>query len=248
VATARDASKLEGLKAGRDGQLLCLTLDVTSDAQADAAVKAAVKQWGGVDVLVNNAGYGYFATQEEHDLAEVRAMFETNVFGLARMTSKLLPLLRKKGGAVVNLSSIGGRMATPRGGFYQATKWAVEAISESLYFEACSFGVRVIVIEPGAYDTDFSPRSAHSSPRLKDEASPYFPLYEKWTEMGGKIFVPRQDPAEVVEAIVSAVRSGEPFVRLPVGRDATDLVSNREKRTSAEYMKYMHQRAGYGKG
>ncbi len=249
AATARDASKMEGFKAVRDGQLLALPLDVTSGAQVTSAVEAARKKFGHVDVLVNNAGYGYFATQEESDLDEVRRMFETNVLGLARVTSAVLPLLRAQGGGtVVNLSSIGGRMATPRGGFYQATKWGVEAMSEALYFETCSFGIKVVVIEPGAYETDFGPRSAKSSPKLTDPGSPYAELYPKWTEMSGHVFVPRQDPKEVVDAIWNAVKSEEPFVRVPVGRDAVDLVSQREKRTSAEYIQYLHERAGYGVG
>jgi len=247
IATARDPKTLTGWNDPA-GRLLPAKLDVTLEADVAAALAAARTRFGGIDVLVNNAGYGYFAMQEQHELEEVVRMFETNVFGLVRVTSKALPLLRGRRGTVVNLSSVAGRIATPRGGFYQASKWSVEAISEALYLETCTFGVKVLVIEPGSYETDFGPRSARSTPHSKDAASPYFHLQEKWTEMSQKIFVPRQDPREVIDAIWDGVAAGRPFARVPVGRDATAMVAARERRTSAEYLEWLHGKAGYGAG
>src|SRR5688572_4148726 len=134
VATARSAQSLHDLGETDERRILRLPLDVRDRAQIDAGVAAARARFGEIDILVNNAGYGYFATQEEGDLDEVRQMFDTNVFGPISMTQAVIPAMReRRRGTIVNLSSISGRIATPRGGFYQASKWAVEALSESLY-------------------------------------------------------------------------------------------------------------------
>lgn len=243
VATARDASSLDDLRAGDDDLLLKATLDVSRGVQIVSAVKSALERFGSVDVLVNNAGYGYFSTQEDGDIDEIRRMFETNVFGLIRVTQAVLPSMRqRRSGVIVNLSSVAGRVAFPRSGFYNASKFAVEALSESLYYEVAPFGIRMVVIEPGAYATDFGPRSAVRSPKLDDPTSPYAESARRWTEVASRLISQRQDPAEVVDRILAAVAANEPFMRLPIGRDAEPLVRDRESRTDAEFIRTMTSR------
>jgi NADP-dependent 3-hydroxy acid dehydrogenase YdfG len=243
VATARSAQSLGDLCDSDDRKILRLPLDVLDRSQIDAGVAAARERFGEIDVLVNNAGYGYFATQEEGELEEVRRMFETNVFGLISMTQAVLPRMReRRSGTIVNLSSISGRIATPRGGFYQSSKWAVEALSESLYLEVSGFGIRVLVIEPGSYDTDFSTRSARVAPGEKDPKSPYAELRERWKgNATRKIFTSHQDPVEVIDAIIDAVHSDLRFVRLPVGVDATSLLQRRARARGGEFVEWMRE-------
>ena len=160
VATARDQAKIADLVAAHERTGLALALDVDKQDQIDAAVKAAEARFGRIDVLVNNAGYGYLAAVEEGDDADVRAMFETNFFGLAAMTRAVLPIMRaQKAGAIVNVSSMGGFIGFPGSGYYAATKFAVEGLSESLSKEVAPFGIKVIIVEPGPFRTDWAGRS-----------------------------------------------------------------------------------------
>src|SRR5271154_3423135 len=160
VVTARDKTKIDDVVAGRDKNGLALALDVDKHDQIEAAVKAAEDRFGRIDVLVNNAGYGYLAAVEEGDDADVRAMFETNFFGLAATTREVLPIMRaQKSGAIVNVSSIGGFIGFPGSGYYAATKFAVEGLSESLSKEVAPLGVKVLIVEPGPFRTDWAGRS-----------------------------------------------------------------------------------------
>jgi NAD(P)-dependent dehydrogenase (short-subunit alcohol dehydrogenase family) len=243
VATARSTQALVDIGNNDRSRVLRLPLDVRDQNQIRTAVETALDRFGQIDMLVNNAGYGYFATQEEGELEEVREMFDTNVFGLIAMTQQVLPHMReRRAGTIINLSSIAGRMATPRGGFYQASKWCVEALSESLYLEMSSFGMRVIVIEPGSYDTDFGPRSARVAKVDGTPSSPYADLRATWMKnANSRIFTPRQNPDEVIDAILDAVASDLPFVRLPVGLDATTIIERRTTMGNTPFVEWMRQ-------
>ena len=160
AATARDKAKVADLIEGHAQTALALTLDVEKQREIEAAVEAARKTFGRIDVLVNNAGYGYLAAVEEGDDADIRAMFDTNVFGLAAMTRAVLPIMRaQKSGAIVNISSMGGFIGFPGSGYYAATKFAVEGLSESLSKEVAPFGIKVLIVEPGPFRTDWAGRS-----------------------------------------------------------------------------------------
>ncbi len=241
VVTARNVDDIADIGVGFEDQVLRMPLDVTNDLQVDEAVAAALDRFGRIDVLVNNAGYGYFGTQEEGEIAEIRKMFDVNVLGLIRLSKSVIPHMRQVGsGTIINLSSMAGRMATPRGGFYQSTKWAVEALSESQYLELSSFGIRVVVIEPGAYETDFGPRSAKRAEAEEDSNSPYAAVRPLWIENAGRELFPyRQNPEEVVDAILWGVRSDRPFVRLPVGVDALRVVEERNTRGFDPFVEWM---------
>jgi NADP-dependent 3-hydroxy acid dehydrogenase YdfG len=243
IVTARNPGDIADIGESDAPNVLRLPLDVTNDLQIDDAVARGLQKFGAIDVLVNNAGYGYFATQEEGELDEVRKMYDVNVFGLIRMTQAVIPHMRKaKSGTIVNLSSMAGRMGTPRGGFYQSTKWAVEAISESLYLELSSFGVRVILIEPGSYTTDFSSRSAVRAAVEETDASPYNEIRKTWVENATtRLFPWRQNPNEVVEAIIATVNSRHSFVRVPVGQDAVRVVEEREEKKMDPFVEWMRK-------
>ena len=191
-------------------------MDVTDQKQVEAAVSAAVQRFGRIDVLVNNAGYGMVGAVEESAEEEFRPMFETNVFGLIRVTQAVLPQMRGQGaGHIVNLSSIGGLVATPGFGLYNATKFAVEGLSEALAQEVKPLGISVTIVEPGPFRTKFLGKAG-------GEAKRKIPAYGQtagkmrayFTEQDGK---QPGDPLKAVEAMVKAVEAEHPPLHLLLG-------------------------------
>jgi NAD(P)-dependent dehydrogenase (short-subunit alcohol dehydrogenase family) len=219
VVTARDPQKIQDITAGHEGRGLALQLDVTDAAQVADAVKKAEAAFGRIDVLVNNAGFGYLAAVEESEESEVRAMFETNFFGLDRMTRAVLPGMRqRRHGHIVNISSIGGLVAFPGVGFYNATKFAVEGLSEALAKEIAPLGIRVLLVEPGPFRTDWAGRSIKQVRRpIADYAETAGANQRNISGYSGN---QPGDPARAAEAIVKAVESPNPPLRLVLGRVA----------------------------
>ena len=166
AATARDPASVADIVKGNEETALALKLDVTNRPRSTRRSRRPSRSFGRIDVLVNNAGYGYLAAVEEGDDADVRAMFETNFFGLAAMTRAVLPVMRtEKSGAIVNISSMGGFIGFPGSGYYAATKFAVEGLSESLAKEVAPFGIKVLIVEPGPFRTDWAGRSLKTPKR-----------------------------------------------------------------------------------
>ncbi len=216
VATARDPGTLADLVAGHDAAALAQKLDVDKTLDIPAVVEAAKQKFGRIDVLVNNAGYGYLSAIEEGEDADIRAMFETNVFGLAAMTRAVLPLMRaQKSGAIVNISSQGGFIGFPGTGYYNATKFAVEGLSEALAKEVASFGIKVLIVEPGPFRTDWAGRSL-KTPKRPIEAYAETAVARRKAIQGYSGAQPG-DPARAAEAIIAAVESANPPLRLPLG-------------------------------
>jgi NAD(P)-dependent dehydrogenase (short-subunit alcohol dehydrogenase family) len=207
----------------RSPLLTCLRLDVRDDR----AVREVAAGVGPVDLLVNNAGVALFATQEEGPIEGFRDLLDVNVLGVARVTRALLPSLRERSGAVVNLSSVAGRTVFPESGFYAATKHAVEAMSEALFQEACTFGVRVRVVEPGSFATRFLERAVAASPEPAP-GSPYGPLRDLWRDRKLAVLEPPQDPERVVDAILASLDDPAPFRRVVVGPDAERMLALRQ--------------------
>lgn len=226
VVTARNKSQIEDLTLEHEEDSLVLPLDVTNPQQIAAAVKAAEEKFGKIDVLVNNAGIGYFGSFEESDLAEVRRMFEINVWGLTEMTRAVLPGLRKRrSGMIVNFSSIGGLVAFPALSFYNATKFAVEALSESLAQEVSPLGIKVLLVEPGPFRTDWAGRSANeASETIIDYHATAGARRELMRNYSGK---QPGDPVRAAAAIVKAVEAPEPPFRLLLGKLALDAALNK---------------------
>src|SRR5271157_1790510 len=223
VVTARDKAKVADVVAGHDKNGLALALDVDKQDQIDAAVKATEARFGRIDVLVNNAGYGYLAAVEEGDDADVRAMFDTNFFGLAAMTRAALPIMRtQKSGAIVNISSMGGFIGFPGSGYYAATKFAVEGLSESLSKEVAPFGVKVLIVEPGPFRTDWAGRSL-KTPKRTIEAYEDTAIARR-RQIQGYSGTQPGDPLRAAEAIIATVERDHPPLRLPLGGFAYDAM------------------------
>lgn len=217
----RDPSTWPGDLVGSG--LVARRVDVRSDAEV-----AALADIRRVDLLVNNAGYAVFGAQEEVPLEVVRDLFEVNVLGVVRVTRAVLPAVRAARGTVVQLSSIAGRTVFPESGFYAATKYAVEALSEALYQETCTFGVRLRVIEPGSFATGFLSTAAARSP-APPPGSPYDGLRPMWMERKVGVLEPPQDPERVADAILAALADPSPFRRVPVGPDAERILAVKDR-------------------
>lgn len=220
VVTARKTEDLKAF-AGREGALV-LKLDVTDQAQIDAAVKAAEAHFGRIDVLLNNAGIGYFGSVEESEDAEVRRMFDINVFALGRMTAAVLPGMRqRRSGTIINIASLAGLKPFPALGYYNATKFAVVGLSGALKEEVEPLGIRVICVEPSGFRTDWAGRSANESPHaIADYHATAGAKCEQLRTFSGK---QPGDPVRAVKAIIAAVESPNPPHHLPLGNAAFDV-------------------------
>ncbi|QND51935.1 oxidoreductase [Phyllobacterium sp. 628] len=231
VITARNTAQIEDLAKGHEDNALVLKLDVTKPDEIASAVKAAEARFGRIDVLVNNAGIGYFGSIEESDMDEVRKMFEINVWGLVNMTRATLPIMRKqRSGTVVNISSIGGLVANSAVSFYNATKFSVEALSEALSKEAAHLGIKVLIVEPSGFRTDWAGRSANEAPKtIEDYRETSDQRAQQIRDSSGN---QPGDPVRAVKAIVQAVEAEKPPLRLLLGKAA--LAGARNKITELQ--------------
>ncbi|WCT76151.1 oxidoreductase [Novosphingobium humi] len=219
IATARRVEQIADLAAPHPDQVLRLALDVTDPASIHAAMVQAEAAFGRIDVLVNNAGFGLVGAVEELEPREYRPMFDTNLFGLIEVTRAALPLMRRHGGGrIVNLSSVGGFTGRQGFGLYNASKFAVEGLSEALAEEVAPFGIKVIIVEPGAFRTSFLGRSiATGASRLAaydatSGATRDFSAANDGAQTG--------DPRKGMAVLMQAVLAEQPPLRLPLGRDA----------------------------
>jgi NAD(P)-dependent dehydrogenase (short-subunit alcohol dehydrogenase family) len=219
VVTARDVTKVADLADAAPGHTLAVALDVTNPEQVRVAVQQAQERFGSVDVLVNNAGYGYRAAVEEGDDADVRTLFETHFFGAVAMIKAVLPGMRaRRSGAIVNLSSIGAQLTPVGSGYYAAAKAAIEGMSGALRGELAPLGISVTVVEPGAFRTDFAGRSLIQSATVIDDYADTAGKRRKETDTMDGTQV--GDPAKAGAAIFAAVESAEPPAFLLLGADA----------------------------
>jgi NAD(P)-dependent dehydrogenase (short-subunit alcohol dehydrogenase family) len=224
VATARDPAKLHDLIAGHEDEAKAIALDVTKRDQIKHAVGEAERAFGRIDVLVNNAGYGYLAAVEEGEDKDIRAIFETNFFGAVAMIQAVLPGMRaRRHGHIVNIASVGGVVGHAGSGFYAATKFAIEGLSESLAQEVEPLGIRVLIVEPGPFRTNFG-RLVKLSPNvIADYADSAGKHRRETIERSGK---QSGDPARAAEAVIKALQSPEPPRHLVLGRAGFDNVEN----------------------
>jgi NAD(P)-dependent dehydrogenase (short-subunit alcohol dehydrogenase family) len=226
AVTARRTEAVADLVAEFGDNALPLALDVTDQAQITAAVEATTERFGGIDVLVNNAGYGYLSAVEEGEDVEVRKLFDTNYFGVVDTIKAVLPGMRAQGGGhVVNISSMTGLVANPPNAYYSSTKFALEALTEALSKEVAGFGIRVTAIEPGGFRTDWAKRSMHET------ATPIAAYAE---DVGVRKDLIKQfadhlpgDPAKIGAAVLMVTGLDEPPLRLLLGADV--LAATREK-------------------
>ena len=217
VATARNVDQLRDLNTRFPGHATILPLDVTSGQSIDNAVADAIGRVGHIDVLVNNAGYGLCGAVEECSEDEYKPMFDTNLFGVINLTKAFLPMFReRRSGAIVNISSIGGLIGSPGWGYYNATKFALEGLSEALHAELKPMGIHVMTVEPGPFRTDFLGRSGkEANRRISDYEDTVGKTREYFKTQAGKQV---GDPQRAVEAIVQAVNAAEPPKHLLLGK------------------------------
>jgi NAD(P)-dependent dehydrogenase (short-subunit alcohol dehydrogenase family) len=232
VVTARRAEAVGDLADAFGDRAVPIALDVTDKGQIAAAVTAADDAFGGVDVLVNNAGYGYMSAVEEGDDAEVRKLFDTNYFGAVDMIKAVLPQMRaRRSGHIVNISSMTGLVANPPNAYYSSTKFALEALTEALAAEVKPLGIKVCAVEPGAFRTDWAARS------MKESATPVDDYAE---HVGARKTLIKQfandlpgDPRKVAEAVLMLTTLDDPPLRLLLGRDVLKAVRDKLAAMSA---------------
>lgn len=225
IVTARDASKVEDLTAAHPDTALALSLDVTDAGQVQTAIDRGTEAFSGIDVLVNNAGYGYRAAVEEGDEEDVRTLFDTHLFGSVDMIKAVLPQMRaRRSGTIVNLSSIGATITPAGSGYYAAVKAAVEGLTGSLRKELEPLGITAMVVEPGGFRTDFSGRSLQQSAEAIGD----------YAETAGKRRKENDtshgtqpgDPAKAAAAMITAVESADTPEMLVLGADATSAYAS----------------------
>lgn len=233
VVTARDISRISDLGASRPERVLVRELDVRDRAQVEAVVAAGQARFGAIDVLVNNAGHGYRAAVEEAKMPEVRDLFETNFYGSVAMIQAVLPNMRKRrSGHILNLSSIAGRGAAPGSAYYSATKFAIEGLSDALRKEVAPLGVKVSVIEPGAFRTDFAGRSLQQTQvSIADYASTAGRRRKENDKSHG---TQPGDPARAAKALITLVEMASPPFRLALGSDALAFIGAELARQTQE--------------
>ncbi|UZP68124.1 oxidoreductase [Desulfovibrio mangrovi] len=218
------ARRMERMDKLREMGAHVLKMDITKDTDVRAAITSIEVKHGGVDVLVNNAGFGLYGSMEETSMEDARYQFEVNFFGLARLTQLVLPYMRKqRSGKIINISSVGGKIYTPLGSWYHATKHALEGWSDCLRLEVSQFGIDVVIIEPGGIATEFADVMSENMTKRSGDG-PYSHMVKGYLKMfesfGSKML---SKPKVITELILKAVRSGRPKTRYYAGRGAFTL-------------------------
>jgi NAD(P)-dependent dehydrogenase (short-subunit alcohol dehydrogenase family) len=233
VVTARDPSSLDSLVQIAPDRALALALDVTKADQIDGDVRAAQDRFGRIDVLVNNAGYGYQSTVEEGQDAEIRAQFETNVFGLFALTRAVLPVMRaQRSGYIMNVSSVAGFIGFPSSGYYAASKHAVEGWSDALKAETAPLGIKVTCIEPGPFRTDWAGRSLKQTPnQIEDYAETAGARLKQTKAYSG---TQAGDPVRAAQAMIDLIDNPNPPRHLVLGKWGIEAVTKTVRETLEE--------------
>jgi NAD(P)-dependent dehydrogenase (short-subunit alcohol dehydrogenase family) len=222
--------------------LRIVQLNVNDGRSVKDAINKIVTENGRIDALVNNAGYGQFSPLEEITLDQVKEQFETNFFGVVRLTKEVLPVMRKqRNGIIINISSIGGRIGFPLSPAYIASKFALEGLSESMRYELKEFGINIVIIEPGVIKTNFVDNVKTADKRSRSE-SPYADLIETASNGFGKMMMNNSSPPKLVaEAILNAITSKEPEIRYLVGDDAESIMKVRKSTSDKEFENWMYE-------
>jgi NAD(P)-dependent dehydrogenase (short-subunit alcohol dehydrogenase family) len=229
--------------------LQVVQLDVDDDTSVKVAISKIVEEKGRVDVLVNNAAYGLFSPIEDVTLNEVKEQFETNFFGVVRLTKEVLPIMRKqKQGTIVNVSSGVGRVGMPLSSPYAATKFALEGFSESIRYELNGFGINVVIIEPGVIKTNFAENSRTAHVSGSKSESPYADLFGRTMKGFGVLMHNCSPPKLVADAILDAITSEEPEIRYLVGDDARSIMEVRKSTADKEFENWMYESVLQEKG
>lgn len=231
IATARNTDVLSDIAAAHPGQVEAFALDVTDTAAIEAAVQDVIARHGRIDVLVNNAGRAHVGAAEETSEAELRSLFDVHVFGPAALTRAVLPYMReRRSGAIVQMSSMGGQLSFAGFSAYSGTKFALEGMSEALADEVRPLGIRVLIVEPGAFRTGLF-GSTTGSGQIADYSATVGPTRQMIEASDGR---QPGDPAKAAAAIITAIDAPETPLRLPLGDDAVDAISGHLDKVKAE--------------
>jgi NAD(P)-dependent dehydrogenase (short-subunit alcohol dehydrogenase family) len=237
-ATVRNPDKAKELRDVSDkGELpiRVIELEVDSDKSVKDAIDRINDESKRIDVLINNAGYALVGALEDLSMDEIKAQFETNLFGAIRTMKAVLPIMRKqRGGTMVNISSMGGRIGLPLNPAYHGTKFALEGISESMRYETEPFGINVILVEPGTIRSNFL-RNAKVGQKTAEPSSPYAPMAQTLQKAWGPLFDQGTPPEEVAKVILKAVTSDNPSMRYMVGDDAIQMIEARKGMSDLEF-------------
>jgi len=233
VATMRDPSAETELNAL--DRVLVTALDVTDPTSITGAIDAGISRFGGIDVLLNNAGYGAYGALEAFSMERIRRQFDTNVIGLLEVTKAVLPHMRENhSGTIINISSIGGQITFPLGTLYHGTKFAVEGLSEALHYELEPLGIRVRIVEPGMIKTDFGGRSFDMA--MDESLSDYAPTANAMGTLFGKLAANPSPPEAVADVIWQAANDTTDTLRYRAGADAEKLLSDRKTQDDATFI------------
>jgi NAD(P)-dependent dehydrogenase (short-subunit alcohol dehydrogenase family) len=256
-ATMRNLNKSLKIKEIAEKENLpleVLKLDVTDDKSVKDAIKQITDENSKIDVLVNNAGYGVMGAVEDLSLDDFKSQFETNFFGVIRVTKEVIPIMRKQGnGNIINISSVGGKIGLPLNSAYISSKFALEGLSESMAYELEQFGIDVILIEPGVVKTNFFENVVidnNNTNSTNNKTSPYSQLTQKLFEG----FVPllnsssSSGSSDVAEVIYQAIESNNREVRYPVGKDAVSIIKTRQNLSDKEFGKWIKESIFQQKG
>lgn len=241
IATMRSPEKETELTAL--GDVLVTKLDVTDKATIKTTVAQGIEKFGKIDVLVNNAGYGALGALEPATEENIKKQFDVNVFGLIAVTQAVLPgMRRQKDGVIINVSSVGGRVTFPFSSLYHATKFAVEGLTESIQYELNPLGIRLKIVEPGGYKTEFSGRSmtlidANGIDEYQAPFDNFIKMLDNWPMS--------ENLGEVADAIYEAATDGTEKLRYPAGHDAEHLVQTRQQMDDVDFKKMMAAQTGF---
>jgi NAD(P)-dependent dehydrogenase (short-subunit alcohol dehydrogenase family) len=245
-ATMRNLAKQDSIQSVADKQHLpirTVQLDVTDENSVKNAIQLILSESGRIDVLVNNAGYGLTGAFEDIGMDEIKSLYETNVFGVIRVTQAVLPIMRKQGsGRIINISSGAGRIGYPGGSAYVSSKFALEGLSESMAFEVEQFGIRTVLVEPGFIRTNFADNIV-TAKKAEDSNSPYsqMMMQMKSSSHRRRMIENAPDADLVASVIVEAATAKEPNLRYLAGKDVEQMVAAKKSMSDEEFQKMIRQ-------
>jgi NAD(P)-dependent dehydrogenase (short-subunit alcohol dehydrogenase family) len=243
-ATMRNLAKRDSIQSVADKQHLpirIVQLDVTDENSIKKAVQSILSEAGRIDLLVNNAGYALTGAFEEIGIDEIEAQYETNVFGVIRVTQAVLPIMRKQGsGRIINISSGAGRIGYPGGSAYVSSKFALEGLSESMAYEIEQFGIKTVLVEPGFVRTNFGENIVIAK-KTQDPNSPYSQMMQMMSSIRGKMLENASDADFVAGVVVEAATAKEPNLRYLAGKDVQQMVAAKKSMSDEEFQKMMKQ-------
>jgi NAD(P)-dependent dehydrogenase (short-subunit alcohol dehydrogenase family) len=243
-ATMRNLAKSDSIQSVADKQHLpirTVQLDVTDENSINKAIHSILSETGRIDLLVNNAGYGLIGAFEDIGLEEIKAQYETNFYGVVRVTQAVLPIMRKQGsGRIINISSGAGRFGYPGGSAYVSSKFALEGLTESMGYELEQFGIKVVLVEPGVVRTNFGDNMVIAQ-KAQNPSSPYSQMMQKMSSIRGRMIENASDTELVATVVVEAATAKEPNLRYLVGKDVQQMVAAKKSMSDQEFQRMIKQ-------